>query len=187
MTIKNIKNIMINKVDSTYISDEMYVFNPNGIAPQDNIIDEFDIRKGNTVIDYGCGPGNYVKRTSELVGESGKIYAVDIQNLSIVAVKKVINKYGLTNVEPLLAKNDANSNILENNIADIILAMDMFQQVQNKNLFLHELHRLVKADGFLLIKPDHMSLESAQKLILDSGVWKIECELSTCYKCIPLN
>ena len=183
----NVDNKMTNKIDPTYISDEMHVFNPNAAEPQDNIIDGFGIHKGDTVINYGCRPSNYLKRTSELVGESGKIHAVDIQNLSIEAVKKVLNKYGLTNVEPLLAKNGANSNILENNIADIILAMDMFQQAQEKNPFSQELHRLIKADGFLLIKSDHISLENARKLILESSVWKIECELSTDYKCIPLN
>lgn len=43
------------------------------LAPIDKEVDKFDIKKGNIVIDYGCGSGSYIKRISELIGYNGKV------------------------------------------------------------------------------------------------------------------
>ena len=46
-------------------------------------LDPFNIQKGQTVVDYGSGTGRYLRKASELVGENGWVYAVDIQELAI--------------------------------------------------------------------------------------------------------
>jgi len=43
------------------------------------------------VLDYGCGPGSYIKPLLELVGCSGKIFALDIHPL---AIKLTVQKEG---------------------------------------------------------------------------------------------
>lgn len=91
------------------------------------------IKTGDIVIDYGCGSGGYTKKISELIGESGKVYAVDIYDLAIEAVKKKISNYQLTNVETLLAKDIAT---IPSNISDVIIAIDMFHMVQETDTFL---------------------------------------------------
>jgi len=62
----------------------------------------FGIQEGMTVVDYGCGPGRYATRLAELVGEKGKVYAADIHELAIEAVKKKMEKHNLRNIEPVL-------------------------------------------------------------------------------------
>ncbi|GAH22746.1 unnamed protein product, partial [marine sediment metagenome] len=49
--------------------------------PFDKRVKMLNIKEGFTVIDYGCGPGRYVGSVSQLVGENGKVYAVDIHRL----------------------------------------------------------------------------------------------------------
>jgi len=39
---------------------------------------KFGIKEGMTVVDYGCGPGRYAVKFAELVGENGRVYAVEI-------------------------------------------------------------------------------------------------------------
>jgi len=63
-------------------------------------ISKFGIKEGMTVVDYGCGPGRYTVKFAELVGENGKVYAVDIHELAIEAVKKKISMNNLSNIEP---------------------------------------------------------------------------------------
>ncbi|WPC43399.1 class I SAM-dependent methyltransferase [Clostridium sp. JS66] len=152
-------------------------------APINEECDKFNIKNGDIVIDYGCGSGGYTKKISELLGENGKVYAVDIHELAIESVKKKINKYQLTNVETVLVKN---INEIRDNAANIIIAIDMFHMVQDKNVFLKELYRLIKKDGTLFISTHHMTSEEAQRIILDSKLWKIQYELDNCLKCIPL-
>ena len=52
-----------------------------------------DLKSGQTVIDYGCGPARYITNASNAVGESGKVIAVDIHPLAIKKVKAKIVKY----------------------------------------------------------------------------------------------
>ena len=69
----------------------------------DKRIKKFGIREGMTVVDYGCGPGRYTIRFSRIVGEMGKVYAVDIHELAVKEVERKIAKGGLGNVKPVLA------------------------------------------------------------------------------------
>ncbi len=79
----------------------------------ENIIEKFGIKPGNTVIDYGCGPGRYIKKVSEVAGSTGKIYAVDIHEIAIQYVKSKIKKY---KVSTLLQSSATFSRMSSNNI-----------------------------------------------------------------------
>ena len=59
-------------------------------SPRMNILKEVGIKPGFTILDYGCGPGSYIIPTAELVGKSGKIYALDIHPLAIKSVKSIV-------------------------------------------------------------------------------------------------
>jgi ubiquinone/menaquinone biosynthesis C-methylase UbiE len=50
--------------------------------PRMEIMREVGIQTGSWVLDFGCGPGSYVPAVSELVGPSGKVYALDIHPLA---------------------------------------------------------------------------------------------------------
>ena len=56
--------------------------------PRMNILKEVGIKPGFHVLDYGCGPGCYIIPLAELVGKSGKIYALDIHPLTIQKCSK---------------------------------------------------------------------------------------------------
>ena len=57
------------------------------------ILREAGLKPGFHVIDYGCGPGGYIAAASDIVGETGKIYAIDINPLAIESARNiVINK-----------------------------------------------------------------------------------------------
>ena len=147
------------------------------------LLNDFDIRNGFTVIDYGCGSGNYVKRASELVGEKGKVLAVDIHPLSEKCINKRARKYGLQNVAFVLA--DRYSCPIEENTADMIYALDMFHMVKDHKAFLTELHRLLKAGGYLIIGDGHQPREAAKSKINSSGLWEIVAESKKYTKCVP--
>ena len=62
------------------------------LLPRMNILKEVGIGAGFHVLDYGCGPGSYIVPLVELVGKSGKIYALDIHPLAIQAVRRIAAK-----------------------------------------------------------------------------------------------
>jgi ubiquinone/menaquinone biosynthesis C-methylase UbiE len=143
----------------------------------------FGIRPGMTLVDYGCGPGRYTLRFSNLVGERGKVYAVDVHELAIEAIRQMMLKHDLGNVEPRLA--EGYNSALPSNAADMVFALDMFFSVRRPNLFLAELKRITKPDGLLIIDGGHQSRAQTRKKILDSGHWIIREERRDHLRCAP--
>ena len=146
-------------------------------------IKKFGLEEGMTVVDYGCGPGRYSIEFAKLVGEKGKVYAVDIHELAIEAVKRKTKKMGLRNVEPILVSGyDSN---IPSNTADVVCAIDMFFIIKNPTEFLGELRRITKNDGTLIIDDGHQSRSVTKEKLLDSGLWNIYEETSDHLKCKP--
>jgi ubiquinone/menaquinone biosynthesis C-methylase UbiE len=148
-----------------------------------NLLDEFHIREGQVVVDYGCGPGSYISRASKLVGENGKVLAVDIHELAIEAIERRALKENLPNVSAHLVVNGKCP--LADDTADIIYAMDMFHMVGDAKSFLRELNRISKPNGLLFIDNGHQSREEARKKIHASGKWDILEEKKRYLKCRP--
>ena len=146
-------------------------------------LEEFGIKKGDIVVDYGCGPGRYVKKASELVGKEGLVYAADIHSLAIEKVKKLIRRNQLTNVEPVLI-NGYDSG-LDDNSADVIYALDMFHHVARPEKFFSELSRIIKQNGTLFLEDGHQSRKDTLKKLERSNLWSLEKEKNSYIICRP--
>lgn len=144
-------------------------------------IKNFGIIKGMTIVDYGCGPGRYSTRFSELVGETGKVYALDIHDLAIDAVKQKVKKNGIRNIEAILVKGYDST--LSDNVADVVCAIDMFFTIKKPSEFLAELKRIIKKDGILIIDDGHQPRSVTKNKIADSGLWEILEETKDHLKC----
>jgi ubiquinone/menaquinone biosynthesis C-methylase UbiE len=144
-------------------------------------IEKFGIGEGMTVVDYGCGPGRYTVKFVGLVGDSGKIYAVDIHELAMECVRKKMAKYNIGNIELVLAKGY--NSTLPDNIADVVCAIDMFFSIKQPSEFLAELKRITKRDGMLVIDDGHQSRQNTKDKIIASGCWDIVEETKDHLKC----
>ncbi len=152
--------------------------------PVGDLLDQFEIREGQTVVDYGCGPGSYIKKASRLVGDSGQVKAVDIHELAVKAVEKRISREKLTNVTGHVASNGKCP--LEDRTADVIYALDMFHMVREPGSFLEELNRIAKPSGFLFIDNGHQPRDDAREKITASKKWEIVTENKRFMKCRPV-
>lgn len=131
-----------------------FIFNIRDfIRPRKDIVKEAGIKEGFNVLDYGCGPGSYVKAVAELVGRSGKIYALDINPLAIEKVKKIAAQNKLSNVETILSNRKT---VLPDDSIDVILLYDVFHGLKDRDGVLEELHRVLKQDGILSFSDHHM-------------------------------
>ena len=148
-------------------------------------LDAFGIQKGQSVVDWGCGTGRYLKQASELVGDGGTVYAVDIHQLAIEAAANVAHRYNLKNVLPFLT--DGKSVSIPPQTADLIYALDMFHMVKDTNSFLKELCRITKPDGVLILEDGHQPRALAKEKVNNSGCWEIIAETKTYMQCKPIN
>jgi len=130
----------------------------------------FGIEAGMTVVDYGCGPGRYTVRFARLAGPSGRVYALDIQELAVEAVRRRCAREGLGNVEAVLVRGYDSG--LPAGIADRVCAIDMFFAVRRPGDFLAEVARLLKPDGLLILDDGHQSRATTRRKLAASGLFE---------------
>ncbi len=149
----------------------------------DGRVRTFGIRPGSTVVDYGCGPGRYTVRLARLVGEGGKVYAVDIHELALQEAQKRSSRLGLRNMTTVLAHGYDST--LPDAVADVICCLDMFFGVRNPTALLAELRRIAKPDGLLIIDDGHQPRSATLAKLGAAGQWAIVSESPDHLVCRP--
>jgi ubiquinone/menaquinone biosynthesis C-methylase UbiE len=79
------------------------------------------ICKGQRVADLASNTGYYTLLLAECVGPEGKVYAVDLDPLTIKLVEEKVSKSGFRNIE-LHNANAADLNFIEDHSIDFVLA-----------------------------------------------------------------
>ncbi|MBW2057823.1 MAG: class I SAM-dependent methyltransferase [Deltaproteobacteria bacterium] len=136
------------------------------------LLEELGIRAGQKVLDFGCGSGTYAIPASRIVGQGGRIYALDRDQLALDEVAQRADKAGIGNMERIKT-----SGILEIDLEacslDAVLLFDVFHRYyfpgdKERRELLGELHRVLKPRGLLLVYPKHME-DEAEREIRTSG------------------
>ena len=138
--------------------------------PRADIVKEVGIRDGFVVLDYGSGPGSYVPAVADLVGKSGKLYALDVNPLAIKMVRKVALKKQLSNVETILSSRDTG---LSDNSLDVVLLYDTFHDLTEPDKVLEELRRVLKPNGILSFSDHHMEENAIISRLTNKGLFKL--------------
>lgn len=137
--------------------------------PRMKILKEVGIKPGFHVLDYGCGPGSYVIPLAELVGKSGKIYALDIHPLAIQRVQNIASNNQLTNVETICS--DCKTGLPDNSV-DVVLLYDTLHVLSAPDRVLEELHRVLKPNGILSFS-DHMKENEVVSKVTSRGLFRL--------------
>lgn len=136
------------------------------ILPRLDVLKEVGIESGFSVLDFGCGPGGYILSLVELVGASGKVYALDTHPLAVQAVKKMVTGEGIENVTTI--ESDCSTG-LPDNVVDVVLLYDVFHHLTSPDDVLRELHRILKPNGMLSFSDHHMKEEEVLRRVTDTG------------------
>ncbi len=139
-------------------------------SPRRDVLKEAGIKPGFHVLDYGCGPGSYILVTAELVGKSGKIYALDIHPLAIQMIQSIVSKRQLTNVETICS--DCKTGLPDNSV-DVVLLYDTFHVLSDPNGVLEELHRVLKPNGILSFSDHHMEENEIVSKVANRELFKL--------------
>lgn len=107
------------------------------------------IKPGQTVLDVGCGPGTFSIAMAKMVGASGKVIAVDIQEEMLQILRKKAAKLGLES-RIITHKSDPDRIGVAEKV-DFALAFYMVHEVPNAEAFLKEIVSLLKPKGKLLV------------------------------------
>ncbi len=103
------------------------------------------VAKGMVFVDIGCGAGFFSIPAAEMVGEGGKVYAVDVNPAFLEEVEKRASALGLKNV--VLKAASAEEAILFDSRADIVFFANAFHDFEDKERVLANSMRMLKQGG----------------------------------------
>ncbi|MFX1320368.1 MAG: class I SAM-dependent methyltransferase [Promethearchaeota archaeon] len=133
-------------------------------------IDKAEVKSGNFVLDYGCGPGSYSFAAAEIVGPSGKIFAADIHPFAIKKVNRKAMKKGLENI--ITIETDCKTGLDDNSI-DVIICFDVLHNIEDKECILKEFHRILKLNSRLSFDDHHMNENEIINTITTQDLFKL--------------
>jgi ubiquinone/menaquinone biosynthesis C-methylase UbiE len=154
-------------------------------AKPDRHLDTFALKAGMVVVDYGCGPGRYIRKAAQMVGPKGKVFAADIHPMAIDRIKRKIEKYDLANVTPVLLGD--HSGAIQDHSADVVYALDMFHQVMDPVGFLADIHRIIKPEGVLYLEDGHQPRRQCLDKVKRSDLWRVALEQKRCIELKPVT
>ena len=146
------------------------------------ILEESGLTLGDYVLDYGCGPGGYIADAADIVGELGKVYALDIHPLAVARVQNLAAKRGLSNVETI--RSDCRTGLPHESL-DVVLMYDVFHMLDKPPAVLAEVHRILKPDGLLSFSDHHMSEEDIITGVTDCRLFSLVEKGSKTYTFAP--
>lgn len=119
--------------------------------PEKNI-EQFDLGKGSYVADFGSGSGFYSFSAAKAVGETGKVYAVDVQKDLLEKLKnEAKNVRHLNNIDIVWADLEhLGGTRLRENSMDAIIVANLFFQLEKKDNACLEIKRILKTGGRVL-------------------------------------
>ena len=147
------------------------------------ILEKLNLKKDLIAADFGCGSGGWVIPLAKIL-EDGKIYAIDILEEPLSALKGKAKLEGISNIE--LVKNDVEKGVrLLSQSCDLVLMTNLLFECENKKKVLEEGKRVLKKEGKLLIvdwkkeskigPAEKVSPEEVKKMAKDIG-FKLEKE-----------
>lgn len=124
---------------------------PTGFLNPNSVLEEWDIRPGEKIADFGCGPGFFSIPMGQKVGPNGKIYALDIRPEALEATRSKAKLYQLFNVEPTRAdlEMERGSGIKDRSVDKVIISNILFQ-VENREAVIVEISRILRGGGSVL-------------------------------------
>jgi ubiquinone/menaquinone biosynthesis C-methylase UbiE len=107
------------------------------------------LQKGMDAADIGCGIGFFTFAAAAITGDTGAVYALDLESAMLDELSRRITARGCQNIKTLLT--EAYDLKLPEKTADIAFIAFVLHEVEDKPRFLAEAARILKPQGTLCI------------------------------------
>lgn len=113
------------------------------------LIELLKIKKNSVVADIGSHEGYMTYKLSKIVGDSGRVYAVE-NRIHLVGLMQLKTKEkGITNIRPVFAPKDNLG--LPSDSLDAVMILDTYHEVINYDVLLKNVKNGLVKEGLLLI------------------------------------
>jgi len=113
------------------------------------VIMALDLKEGERIADIGAGSGYFAFRLARHVGETGRVFAVDISPDMILHMNRAIRDMGIRNVTTILAPPD--DPLLADNSIDRFFICDTWHHIENQTKYLELMKKMLKPSGQVIM------------------------------------
>jgi len=146
------------------------------------LLERIGIRRGQTVLDFGCGYGIYTIPVARIVGEQGRVYALDKDKEALDALMQKADSACLTNIERMETSGELEIKLADETV-DVVLLFDVFHsfyfpQAGDRRRLLGEIYRIMKPSAFLSISVWPNLIETETEDEIKNANFRLENEVS---------
>jgi arsenite methyltransferase len=115
----------------------------------DEVVAALNLKEGETVADIGAGSGYFSFRFAQKVGDSGRVYAVDIDPDMIIHMNRRIRDLKLKNVVTVLSAPD--DPLLADASVDRFFICNTWHHIENQAQYLALMKKMLKPRGQIIM------------------------------------
>lgn len=132
------------------------------------VLKEAGIKRGQIVLDFGCGSGTYTIPAAKIVGSEGKVYALDKDKKALDELMQRAQSVSLGNVERMDTSGGLETELTDQSL-DAVILFDVFHsyyfpRADDRRKLLDEVYRILRPEGFLSVYPKHMEAEARREI-----------------------
>jgi ubiquinone/menaquinone biosynthesis C-methylase UbiE len=117
---------------------------------------EIGLRSGQRVLDFGCRVGHYTIPAAEVVGNEGRVFAVDREQDALNELEQKVRTNNFKNVHIRRTSGETTLDF-ESESIEVVLFYDVlhYLETSDRKKLYREAQRVLKQDGLLSVYPKH--------------------------------
>jgi len=117
---------------------------------------DIGIKKGQVVVDFGCGAGHYTIPAAKIVEQEGTIYAIDKNQDVLDQLMQIATSENLNNIIPMNTLGTVTI-ALDAETIDVVLLYDVihYRDMEGRGNLYREVYRILKPGALLSVYPKH--------------------------------
>lgn len=116
---------------------------------RDKIVEACQVRAGMAIADVGAGTGLFTRMFAPLVGEQGRVFAVDISQDFVDHIVITARKDNLKNIEAVVCKPDSVG--LPEASVDLVFICDTYHHFEFPHKTMQSIHNALKPGGRVVL------------------------------------
>ena len=139
------------------------------------VLRRIGVKPGQVVADLGCRWGHYARAAAQIVGEGGRVYAVDRDEESLQGLRDHIGEHGVTNVVPVQADMCIDALPIPPESVDVVLLFDVLHGVffparEQRRALLQRVRQWIAPHGVLAVYPTHVRQHGPPLAVIEHDI-----------------